>query len=923
MKENILHYRILEKIGEGGMGVVYKAEDTSLKRTVALKFLPENALVHDDDKKRFIREAQAAAALDHPNICAVHEIEETEGRVFITMAYCDGRTLQQRLADGPLPPRYALDIAIQVASGLQEAHEKGVIHRDIKPGNIIISDKNHARITDFGLAKVTSETTLTQSVTTAGTLHYMSPEILRGEKSDPRADIWSLGVVLYQILTGKLPFGGDYPAAVLYSIVSESPLPPSELSESVPTELDAIIMRALQKDPDARYSSMQEMLPDLQKLRKRLTATSMQPIIPRRKKRFLRPLPKTTVVLILALLTIVIIFIVAQFWPKETIDVPISVAVLEFESKSENPVAKESYIDYLLMKLEEQPDIDILKYVPMMKLFIIEDVDTDDLQMTMMACRKVGVEAVIRCEVLEIGNEKNLWAHVYDTASEKELFPFNVGPGDSMSLLLEELSIGISEQIDIMKRNRIWNLSDKIDSRSPNEIAQRLITAAGYLDKGKSIYNSGGNPQEAIPLIKKAITYDPTLKEFFVDGHHKLALWHNYTGDTELALYYAKLSQEASRGNEADSLRSVIIEMRVLKNWNEASSLMKAYLGTYRDDVKMHLDLGYILYRNLKEYSSSIIYLEEAIALDPENATGLLAKSYNCLGHAYLYDHQYEEAMVAFDDYYRIAASKVDPLHSKAFAFHFMGDYSAAINAYKEAMKLNSGYFVIYDYIGLAYLDAGQWAKAIESFEAYIEKAPHSMKVNGYRHIGYVHLIQRNTSGVERAANEAFELNPDFIEAYWLLGQSALFLGGDIQKAQDALDAMEAIADRKNVDWKIAYIYSLRGFLHIENNEYERGLDSLRKAATASAPDMTLFDRELIRGYLLTGNYDEALREVSRLLSFNGNDAFTLSLAGEASEAAGAVAEAQGYYERARTVWNNADRNFQPLIYLHSKSGGS
>jgi serine/threonine protein kinase len=218
-------YEIIEELGKGGMGVVYKAKDTKLKRTVALKFLSPELTRDKEAKERFIHEAQTASALDHPNICTVHEIDEDQGQMFIAMAYIEGQSLRQKAKAGPLKLDEALDIAIQVAQGMHEAHEKGVVHRDIKSANIMVTAKGQAKIMDFGVAKLAGQTRFTRTGAAIGTVAYMSPEQARGEKVNHRTDIWSLGVVLYEMVIGQLPFKGDHEQAVMYSILNEEPEP--------------------------------------------------------------------------------------------------------------------------------------------------------------------------------------------------------------------------------------------------------------------------------------------------------------------------------------------------------------------------------------------------------------------------------------------------------------------------------------------------------------------------------------------------------------------------------------------------------------------------------------------------------------------------------------------------------------------------
>jgi len=260
----VSHYKILEKLGEGGMGVVYKADDTRLKRTVALKFLPPELTRDPDAKERFIHEAQAASALDHPNICDIHDIGETDDRqLFIVMTCYEGETLKKKIERGPLKIDEAFDITRQVAHGLAKAHEHGIIHRDIKPANILITSDGVAKIVDFGLAKLTGQTLLTKTGSTLGTAAYMSPEQAHGESVDQRTDIWAMGVVLYEMLTGRNPFAGEYAEAVTYRIVNEEPEFVTKLRPEVPARLDHIIERAMAKDPTRRYQNAAEICTEL------------------------------------------------------------------------------------------------------------------------------------------------------------------------------------------------------------------------------------------------------------------------------------------------------------------------------------------------------------------------------------------------------------------------------------------------------------------------------------------------------------------------------------------------------------------------------------------------------------------------------------------------------------------------------------
>ena len=263
----ISHYRVLEKLGSGGMGDVYKAEDLKLGRTVALKFLKADALDNEEAKTRFMREARAAAALDHSNVCAVHDIDEEDGRTFLAMSFVDGESIREKLAKRPLPLDEALDYAVQAAQGLQAAHGKRINHRDVKSANLMVTEEGQVKVMDFGLAQLADQSRLTKTTTFLGTPAYMSPEQAQRQPTDARSDIWSLGVVLYEMVCGRLPFVGENEHGILYGIVSSEPEPLTALRTGLPVELDRIVGKAMAKKPEERYQHVEDMLVDLRTLR--------------------------------------------------------------------------------------------------------------------------------------------------------------------------------------------------------------------------------------------------------------------------------------------------------------------------------------------------------------------------------------------------------------------------------------------------------------------------------------------------------------------------------------------------------------------------------------------------------------------------------------------------------------------------------
>lgn len=329
------HYRIVDELGRGGMGIVYRAEDTKLDRTVALKLLPASALASQDDRARFYREAKAAAQLNHPNIAAIHEIDEAvpeggakdEPRPFIAMEFIDGESLEDRVKAGPMPFKDAVQIAIQIGSALEAAHGKNIVHRDIKTANVMMTSRGDAKVLDFGLAKTAQSTQLTRMGSTMGTIAYMSPEQAKGEEVDGRADLWALGVVLYELITGRSPFGGDYEQAVVYSILNEDPTPPTAIRTGVPMGLEWIIAKLLAKKKEDRYQSATDLLVDLRTVDltsvglSRTSSVASMPaasvIAPKSKNDAFRPA-------LFALAGVFVVALVWLVWPSSQQENPIS-----------------------------------------------------------------------------------------------------------------------------------------------------------------------------------------------------------------------------------------------------------------------------------------------------------------------------------------------------------------------------------------------------------------------------------------------------------------------------------------------------------------------------------------------------------------------------------------------------------------------
>ena len=412
--KEILHYKIIEKLGEGGMGIVYLAEDTKLERKVAIKFLPSHIAGNSEERKRFEIEAKAAAALNHPNIATIHAIEESEDQTFIVMEYIDGQELKKYIGNKPLSQEKVTDIAVQIAKGLQAAHKAGIVHRDIKSNNIMITKDDQVKIMDFGLAKVRGIIGVTKELTTLGTITYMSPEQARGEEIDRRTDIWSFGVVLYEMLTGQLPFKGDYEQAVIYSIMNEEPQSIGDFRDDISPQFELIISRALQKDLQKRYQDANEIIVDFQETSKSLSSTGNE-----LKENALSPVKQShKIYYALGMVAVLTIMIAGYFlfWDNsERID---SLAVLPFINTS-NDADTEYLSDGVTSSLINRlAEFSGLKVMSRLSVARFKDSSEDPLAAgRLMGVKSIlagqmdlrGEKLIVDVELLKVDNGQQLW----------------------------------------------------------------------------------------------------------------------------------------------------------------------------------------------------------------------------------------------------------------------------------------------------------------------------------------------------------------------------------------------------------------------------------------------------------------------------------------------------------------------------------
>ncbi len=544
-------YKIVEELGRGGMGIVYKAEDIRLKRTVALKFLPPELTHIPEIKDRFMREAQAAAALDHPNICTVYEFDQAKEKAFISMAYVKGQSLRKKIESGPFELDQALRIATQIAEGLQMAHKKGVVHRDIKSANIMVTEDNQAKVMDFGLARMTGGTLITQEGTAMGTVAYMSPEQARGDEVDHRTDIWSFGVVLYEMFGGQLPFKGEHDQGVVYSILNEKPKPIRDLRSEIPVSIEQVVDKALEKNPDKRYQQINELLDDLKSISAGIVPEEIKA---RLRKEKLRKRKRAILYAGAAGLVIVIAVLALTLFTgrAEAID---SIAVLPLENLT-GDTEKEFFVDVATEELiGKLGQISGLRRV-ISRTTVMKYKETDKTLSEI--ARELNVDAVVEGSVQQAGDrvriqvrlidalpeEQNLWGQTYERAMSDVLVMYSemaraIADKAQIKLTADELTRLTSvrqvnpeayEALLIGKQKESALTPQAFDialeyyelalKKDPNYAAAHLAVAMTWLYRNQLGYTA---PREAGPKAKAAVLKALELDSTLADGHAVLA----------------------------------------------------------------------------------------------------------------------------------------------------------------------------------------------------------------------------------------------------------------------------------------------------------------------------------------------------------------------------------------------------------------
>ena len=832
--KTISHYKILEKLGEGGMGVVYKAQDIQLQRLVALKFLPPHISEHPEEKARFVHEAQSASALNHPNVTTIYGIEESPEGLFIAMEYVEGRTIKEIVEKETPSIKKILDIAIQVCEGLNSAHKKDIVHRDIKSDNMMVTKEGQVKIMDFGLAKLKGATKLTKSGSTLGTAAYMSPEQASGEEVDQRSDIFSFGVVLYELLTGQLPFKGEHSAAIIYSILNDEPQPVARFNNKVSAKLEDIVFKALAKEREERYQHADELLADLRREKKSLeyvkTAVTVQPTEPP------KPVKKKTVPLIIGVLAVLILMVVYLAFLKQkgptTITGKPSIAVLYLENLSEN---KED--EYFASGMTE--DI-ITQLSKIGGLLVASRSDIEQFQNKAVnlkevanklrvnyimegSVRKYGDKIRISCQLIKASDGFHIWAESYDRQIE-DLFAIQADVAKSVAQALKVVLV--PAELERIEKKPTQN-----------------VQAYNYYLQGREYYFGGGSStKEGLELSTKM--FEKALE-----------------ADSNFALAYAGLSDCYSS--------YVMFWVDPKKSWLEKAEKtgLKA-LALDPNLAEAHRSLSRLYYTEGKT-EKAIQEAEEAVKVNPN-----YGEAWRLLGQWYTNVGQYPKAESAL-----MRALEVKPTEANLFGA-FIGLYSAWGKKEKVEEYFNKGLeaqpnnLVIYADMSGYYLSRGE-------LEQTKRMAHKSLNINPQYTaplliLRQIFMMSGEADSALYYLNEYRRQNPGgdwFVELSYselMKGnqkQAQIYLDSSIQFNRPLVKEFENLLSEYYARLRIALAYALKG----ESKKALEQVNRVKKSIGESLLTVEWYDLvwQLSFIYALTGQKEEAVHMLNFLVKNN------------------------------------------------------
>lgn len=775
---SISHYKIHEKIGSGGMGEVYLAEDSELKRKVALKFLPLQYASDEGFKTRFKREAQAAAALSHPNIIHIYEVLEYQGRPFFAMELVEGRSLRDIIHSEELSLYQVLDVAAQICEGLSEAHEAGVVHRDIKPSNILIDKKGRVLVVDFGLARIEGKDKLTKTGSTLGTIGYMAPEQVEGKKADQRSDIFSVGVVLYEMLTGQQPFRKDSNAASLRATTEKTPEPVARYKADVPEGVQQIVDKALEKNRETRYQHIDDLLADLKRVRR-----DMKPAYPPPPRRRLYPW-------LVGILAVVVIAALALLLIPEKVPAQKHLVVLPFINVGEvlnNQAFCDGLMETLTSKLSQLEQFQgALWVVP------ASEVREREVTSTRQARRAFGVTLAVTGSVQRIAEKVRMTLNLVDAKQERQLQSLVVEASLANPFALQDSTvIKLAGMLEIELQPEQQHLLTTGGTSVP-EAYDLYLQGRGYLQRFERIENI----DTAIGLFQQALDEDP-----------RYALAYAGLGEAYWSKY--KVSNEPQWVENA------------IENSQHAVELNDRL-------APVHVTIG-LVHKGIGRYEDAVQEFQLALKLDSVNHDAYrgLAGSYEALNKIGQAESTYQKVIKLKPDYW---AGYFD----LGLFYVYQGRHEDALKQLHKVVKLEPKGFVAWNNLGALYYYLDQWGDARTAWERSLEIYPN---YRAYSNLGAFHHREKRYADAARMYEKALQLDERDYQVWVNLASAYDQMPGESEKALAAYQrAIQMAEEKRKVNPRDPMVLSHLAECYVTIGERSSAL-SLVQQSLALAPD--------------------------------------------------------------------------------------
>ena len=946
----VSHYKILEKLGEGGMGVVYKAEDLTLGRTVALKFLPPDSVAREEDRARLVHEARAAAALLHPNICPIHEIAEADGRIFIAMACIEGRSLRDRIADGPLPLDEALSNARQIGDALASAHAKGIIHRDIKPGNVMLLPDGRPMLMDFGLAKVSGATKLTRTGMTMGTVAYMSPEQVQGKEVDHRSDIWALGVVLYEMVSGRVPFQGEYEAAIVYGIMNEDPAPLSVEGSDVPAGLDGIVAKALEKDPARRYQGADEFVADLTLLAQDREALPAGRAMPakglRRLWRRWRPWQRVAAVAAIVVPVALASVLLLRFWPSAPDATKYSLAVMDFRDLAtpDDPTVSTGITELLNIGLIQA---DIVRLVSSdllhdlrRRLFGSPRGAIEESQ-TIEIARKAGATLFLTGTIRPSGAGKLVTWHLVDAKSGDDVKAGRV-EGNELASLADQM---IAEAIPLIAR--ACGVAARTAPTSVESVTTESPRAYQHYTAGM-LAEEEWRVDDAIEGFERAVAQDTN----FALAYLELGRMHSgFAGYLDIPKAQGDIERAwmlRSRLGIKDQMRLEAQRCGLNGRTGDAITVLREIRKRWPDDRQALIDLeGELIWR---WYFAEVLAVdEEGRRLYPDDiaiggpgyqqALGMLGRSEEALRASQSYVKRYPSEPNSWDnlgvrylalgrtDSAEAAFHKAVELDPDWYPENFSdcayqrGDVKGAIAVLEKALEQRNlsanrrKYLICQSEFDLhqaaLYVEEGRFHKARDVFREYTGKPD--------RHVCQLLLAMGRAKEVLDKAKQFEKEGTGSPFSALEFGGRALAELGDTAGAEAA--AKRLLESEFEHGGRVRFqALRIRTEIALARHDQLTALELLRTIEKngGMAPFGGFFDIDcrttLARAYRMAGRLEDAAKVHKEMLRIYGGHALSHYELGTIYEEMKRPADAKREYTKFLEIWSEADRDLPQLV---------